>query len=90
MDLILNSLLEKKELHNGVQFIFKFDNMFGASVVRHEKSYGGNAGFWELAVIKFDNENEWHIDSTTKITSDVLGFLVPKEVESALKKINKL
>jgi len=93
MELVLNNLLEKKEILDGVQFIFKFDNMFGASVVRHKGSYGNNAGLWELAVIKFDNHGSWQIDTSTKITDDwynVIGFLEPKEVESILKKINNL
>lgn len=94
MELVLNNLLEKKELNDGVQFIFKFDNNYGASVVRHEFSYGGKAGLFELAVLQYgkykSNLDEFEIVYHTNITNDVIGFLEPKEVESTLKKINKL
>ena len=70
----------------GVQHRFKFPNGFGASVVRHEYSYGGSKGLWELAVLDADG----HIAYDTPITDDVLGYLVDAEVTDALDRIAAL
>ena len=75
---------------SGTQKIYKFDNNFGASVVQHEYSYGGNEGMWELAVLKFDEEGEWDITYETPITADVLGWLSWEEVEEKLTQIGAL
>lgn len=94
MELFLNNLVEKKELHDGVQFIFRFDNNYGASVVRHEGSYGGEAGLFELAVLQYgkykSNLDEFEIVYHTNITNDVIGFLEPRKVATTLRRINKL
>ena len=58
----------------------------GASVIRHEHSYGGKLGLWELAVLDADG----NIDYSTPITEDVLGRLTWKEVTTTLKQIQKL
>ena len=58
---------------HGTQTIYIFPNNYGASVVTGEGSYGG----LELAVIWYptkDNKS-YIIDSTTDVTSDVLGWL---------------
>ena len=41
-----------KELFGGIQKIYRFKNNFGASVVKHPYSYGGEKDLWELAVIE--------------------------------------
>ena len=79
--------------HDGIQKIYSFDNGYGASVIKHSFSYGGNVGLWELAVIKFankDNYTDYKIDYVTPITNDVIGFLNEKEVEKKLKEIKNL
>ena len=53
------------------QLIFKFDNGYGASVVRGPYTYGGDSGLFELAVIKFDG-NRHDLVYDTPITNDVL------------------
>ena len=85
-----NNLIEIRELHGGVQKIFKFDNMYGASVVKHKYSYGGDAGLWELAVIKYQDEDKWHIVYDTEITDDVIGYLTDGDVCILLKQIKHL
>ena len=44
--------VEINKVHNGEQRVYKFDNGYGASVIRHQYSYGGDKGLWELAVLK--------------------------------------
>ena len=77
-------------LNNGVQHVFRFDNNFGASVVQHEYSYGGRAGKWELAVLKFDDKGDWNLTYETEITNDVLGHLEESEVVETLTQIQGL
>lgn len=67
------------------RYIFQFTNGYGASVIRNSKSYGGPAGFYELAVLK-----DGKINYKTPITNDVVGWLDPDEVEELLDKIKAL
>lgn len=79
----------ERPLNGGVQKIYRFENGFGASVVQHEFSYGGDAGQWEVAVIKF-NGDSWHLEYGTEITNDVIGYLAWSDVENLLSRINAL
>lgn len=83
-------LKEKKPNLNGIQYIFKFDNSFGASVIKHMGSYGHAEDLWELAVIRFYSYDVWHIDYDTDITNDVLGYLTDERVRELLQKIKEL
>lgn len=74
---------------NGVQYLKFFDNGYGVSVVKHNFSYGGQVGLWELAVIKVD-EKEWEICYDTPITDDVIGWLDENEVIEIAFKVSKL
>lgn len=79
---------------NGTQKLYRFDNGYGASVVRFSVgpfggSYGVASGLWELAVIKFDGD-DWHINYETPITGDVLGHLTDDEVDALLVRIRDL
>ena len=70
----------------GSQRIYRFSNGYGASVVRHEHSYGGGQGLFELAVL--DSNDELCYD--TPITNDVIGWLTHEQVDELLDKISKL
>ncbi len=72
-------------INNGVQHKYAFPNGYGASVVKHDFSYGGKNGLWELAVL-----NEGELDYSTVITHDVIGHLSWKEVEKVLENIKNL
>ena len=37
-----------QEKNGGIQRFFKFNNGYGASVIRHDSSYGSEKGLWEL------------------------------------------
>jgi hypothetical protein len=63
-----------------------FDNGYGASVVSHNYSYGGNSGLYELTVLDKDGE----LTYDTPITSDVLGYLSPEQVTEYLFRIQDL
>ena len=70
----------------GIQKIYKFKNGFGASVVCHKYSYGGESGLWELAVLNKSGS----LTFDTPITDDVLGSLTEKEVDNILEEIKQL
>jgi hypothetical protein len=82
--------LPSRSINNGIQYIFKADNGYGASIVKHDFSYGGKKGLWELAVTKYDEDGEWDICYSTPITSDVLGYLNENEVMDYLTQIEQL
>jgi len=71
---------------NGVVARITFDNGYGASVVKHEYSYGGKDGLYELAVL--DKNGELCYD--TPITEDVIGYLRDIDVTDVMEKIQKL
>ena len=76
-----NTMLEL----NGVQIVHLFPNGYGASVVKHDMSYGGKQGLWAMAVIK-----NGELCYNTSVTSDVLGHLSDEDVEFHLKEIENL
>lgn len=84
------TLLKCDNIFDGEQKIYKADNSYGASVVKHSLSYGGTDDLWELAVIKFDENNNWHITYDTPITDDVLGNLTDEQVFDYLSQIEAL
>lgn len=73
-----------------VQYLYKFENGYGASVVKGNGTYGFDADMWELAVIKWDSDNKWDITYDTPITYDVLGYLTVEDVLELLKRIKNL
>jgi len=77
---------ETNDHYGGVQKLYQFDNHMGASVIRHEGSYGSEEGLWELAVL---NE-AGSLCYDTPITNDVIGRLTWKEVSKYLRKIQAL
>lgn len=77
----------------GTQDIYRFDNDYGASVVRHRFSYGGDQGLFELAVIEFESSKSnkhYRLVYNTPIADDVIGYLTKKEVNQILGKIKLL
>jgi len=75
---------------DGVQYIFRFNNGFGASVIKHMGSYGHQDDKWELAVIKFEGEREWDLVYYTDITNDIEGHLTDEDVNNLLDRIKNL
>ena len=46
----------------GVRYVFRFENNYGASVVKHLGSYGYDEDLWELAVLRFGKYDELCIE----------------------------
>lgn len=72
--------IETNKVYDGIQYVYTYENGYGASVVKHEYSYGGKKGLWELAVQK-DGE----LTYDTHITDDVIGHLEWNEVLNILE-----
>ena len=70
----------------GVQAIVKFDNGYGASIVKTPHTYGGDKGLYELAVLDSDG----HLTYATPVTDDVIGYLRDIDVTDVMEKIQQL
>lgn len=76
---------EVNEMNGGIQKTYEFSNGYGASVIRHQGSYGFKKNLWELAVL-----SNGELCYSTPITDDVIGHLTEDEVETILKQIEEL
>ena len=84
-------LVLEREVLGGIQKVYRFENNYGASVIKFPGSYGYEQGEWELAVISFPSDDgKFHVDYETPITDDVLGYLSWREVEEHIKEIMSL
>ena len=81
--------LEKPSFDKG-QWLFKFENNYGASVIKRYGSYGYEKDKFELAVVKFNENNIFSLCYDTEITDDVMGYLSNEEVLEILEKIKNL
>lgn len=84
------NLWKERTLHGGIQKIYKFENGYGASVIKHSMSYGHEQGLWKLGVLEFYDEDKFRLCYGTEITDDVIGYLTEKQVNKLLEKIKKL
>ena len=79
-------LVENNDFNGGTQRVYKFPNGYGASVIRHQGSYGFKSGLWELAVL----DSSGDLCYSTPITNDVIGYLTDEEVILKLNEIRGL
>ena len=82
-------LIKKDELYDGVQYIFKFPNDYGASVIKRRYSYGSEKDLWEMALIFFNRVGDWYLTYERDFDDDVKGYLTDDEVNEFLGKILK-
>jgi hypothetical protein len=83
----------ERAINGGVQRVYRFPNGYGASVVRHQYSYGYDSDLWELAVTRYapdDADERFALCYTTPITDDVLGHLSDDRVLETLAQIEAL
>jgi hypothetical protein len=74
----------------GLCMLFKFNNNYGASVIRHDMSKGGKAGLFELAALQFDEKDKYRIIKDACMTDNTIGYLFWEEVIDLLQDIKKL
>lgn len=82
-------LLKRKLIFDGVQYLFRFPNNYGASIIKHLGSYGSSRDLWELAVLRFEGD-KWDLTYDTEITDDVMGYLTNQDVLDLLQRIRDL
>tara|TARA_Y100000033_G_scaffold43951_1_gene46049 strand:+ start:69 stop:335 length:267 start_codon:yes stop_codon:yes gene_type:complete len=82
----LKGYKRKYNIHNGVGYVYEFENGYGASVVSHDVSYGGDRGLYEIAVL--DSKGDLCYD--TPITDDVVGYAGVQTVYETLDRIKSL
>ena len=73
-------------MYNGARWRFSFTNGYGASVIQHDFSYGGNGGLWEVAVLDVHGMPTYD----TPIADDVIGRLTVVGVRDVLDGIARL
>ena len=77
---------QKVKIHDGHGYVYNFENGYGASVVQHSGSYGGNQGLYEIAVL----DSTGDICYSTPITDDVVGHATEETVLDTLHRIKML
>jgi hypothetical protein len=74
---------------DGIASKLFFENGYGVSVVRFDRSYGGEKGLFELAVLEGDHSNS-KITYSTPVTDGVLGHLREFDVTEIMKQVQSL
>ena len=82
----LRGYAKKYDIHNGVGYIYEFENGYGASVVKHDGSYGGKQGLYEIAVL----DSTGDLCYSTPITDDVIGYANEDKIKDTLDRIKSL
>lgn len=85
-------LVENTTHLNGMIKKYRFENNYGASVICNDFSYGHEEGLFELAIIKFNEDNTWFIcyDDNPIEPDCIIGYLTWEEVIEYLEKIQKI
>ena len=83
---MLKGYKRKYDMFNGHGYIYEFENGYGASVIKHDASYGGKMGLYEIAVL--DSKGDFCY--TTDITDDVVGYATEDKVLDTLHRIRML
>lgn len=78
-------------VNDGKQWVFRFSNGYGASVINHSGAYSDNMS-GELAVVKWNGEgdNDFDLVYDTPVAGDVLGWLTVSEIAEVLEQIEAL
>jgi hypothetical protein len=82
---------EERPNHDfGVQALAFYPNGYGVSVIKGSHTYGGNAGLYELAVVKGGSTNDYCLTYETPITDGVMGYLTPDGVSAIMAQVAAL
>lgn len=75
------------KVYGGIQKTWHFTNGYGASVIRHNGSYGAKDGLWEVALLKGDDLYYIRENANMTLFDDVCGYLNDPEVDNLLQMI---
>ncbi len=76
---------KKHPMGDGIQAKMNFNNNYGVSVVKTSFSYGGNSGYYEIAILY-----KGEITYNTHITDDVIGWQTEENITEVMEKVQKL
>ncbi len=82
-------LIRKGKQYDGIQYVFKFPNDYGASVIKTRYSYGSEQDLWEMALIFFNEDGSFDLTYERDFDDDVKGYLTDDEVVELLEKIKQ-
>tara|TARA_S200002703_G_C3691536_1_gene212359 strand:+ start:139 stop:426 length:288 start_codon:yes stop_codon:yes gene_type:complete len=84
----LSSMYDFADGTKAEQYIKTFENGYTTSTIRHNNSYGGKQGLYEVGLLDSDD----NFVSVDHITGDdsVVGFLTAEEVKEILNKVSML
>jgi hypothetical protein len=85
-------IIDFNSINSGMQLLLRFDNNYGLSILCHSFSYGRDEDKFEIAVIKFNSEDnkDWNICYDTDITDDVLAYQSKEDVINIIEQTIKL
>ena len=84
-------LVERRNKLDGVGYKFRFENRYGASVIKHMGSYGHEQDLWEVAILCWnDDGNDFSLAYNTEITDDVIGWQTDDQIRDILRRIKEL
>ena len=72
------------------QRIYKFPNNYGASIVWGEDYFGHDDAPYELAIIRFIDDDDYYLDYSTGLTTDVFRHQNEEQIRDLLKQIKNL
>jgi hypothetical protein len=83
-------LLFKEDSLKGSEYggEIEFDNGYGLSIVRHEASYGGTRGLFEIMLTR--NGEPYSLPPITNEEDTVNGFLTQSKVEELISTVEEL
>jgi hypothetical protein len=81
--------LGERAFRGGVQIRLRFPNDYGASIVCHGTSLGGEEGLWELGVTRWQGDAS-ELCYDTPVTKNVIGWLTPEEVVALVRQVQGL
>ena len=76
-----------KRKEGGIQKLYRFENSYGASVIKTCYSDGGKLGLWELAMIFWKNDEKYNLYYCDIVENGVLGYLNEEDIDPILEKI---
>lgn len=79
-------LIVRQEKNCGIQYIFAFNNNYGASIIKNPYTYGNERDLWEVATLKYLGDISNYDLFYSELTNfDVLGYLDDKQVNKFLR-----
>jgi len=74
----------------GAQFVYRFENNMGVSILKSPESAGGNHGLWEVVMLYFDDWGRELRFVTEKYPNGLIGGLTFEEVLKVVERVKSI